>query len=126
MSLFDRFFTWWNGHTIGTMLFTRRHGQIVGADGEGNKFYQTADGARRWVIYEGEAEASRVSPDWHGWLHHTFDVPPTDQPLPRKPWEKGHLPNRTGTDAAYRPPGSVLTPAMRPHATGDYQAWTPE
>ena len=43
-----------------------------------------------------------------------------------KPWQKPHEPNKTGTSQAYRPDGSILTPAKRPHGTGDYQAWRPE
>jgi len=31
-----------------------------------------------------------VSPDWHGWLHHTWKEPPTDKPLAHKTWEKPH------------------------------------
>ncbi len=126
MSLLKQIFTWWNGATIGTRLFTAREGEFVGEDEQGNRFYRTADDRRRWVIYAGEAEASHVSPDWHGWLHRTFDEPPTEQPLKRKAWEKPHKPNLTGTDGAYRPPGSVLTPEKRPPAAGDYEAWTPE
>ncbi|MEM6489124.1 MAG: NADH:ubiquinone oxidoreductase subunit NDUFA12 [Pseudomonadota bacterium] len=118
--------TWWNGQTIGTRLFTARNGVLVGEDERGNRFYRTADGARRWVIYNGEAEASRVSPDWHGWLHFTYDEPPTERPFEVKPWEKAHVPNMTGTDLAYRPPGSVLTPSRRPRTRGDYEAWQPE
>lgn len=126
MSLLREIFTWWNGQTVGTRLFTAREGVPVGEDEAGNRFYRTADDSRRWVIYAGEAEASRVSPDWHGWLHRTWDEPPTEAPLPRKAWEKEHRPNMTGTDAAYRPPGSVLTPETRPRTAGDYEAWTPE
>ena len=121
-----QFFTWWNGQTIGTRLFTARKGQKVGEDEQGNSFYQTADGKKRWVIYNGYAEASRVSPDWHGWLHHTYDTPPTREPLPRKAWEKDHRENLTGTAGAYHPPGSVLTAASRPRVVGDYEAWQPE
>ncbi|MBD3624047.1 MAG: NADH:ubiquinone oxidoreductase subunit NDUFA12, partial [Rhodobacteraceae bacterium] len=99
MSLLAQLFTWWNGQTIATRMFTSRNGQKVGEDEQGNVFYQTADGAKRWVIYNGEAEASRVSPEWHGWLHHTFQVPPSKEPLPRKPWEKPQVPNATGTPA---------------------------
>lgn len=123
MSLLAQIFTWWNGQTIGTLLDTRRNGVPVGEDGEGNRFYRSRDGRRRWVIYKGESEASRVSPDWHGWLHHTWDEPPTEKPLPRKAWEKPHRPNVTGTDAAYRPPGSLR--AARPLPRTDYTAWTP-
>ena len=126
MSVLRQIFTWWNGTTIGTRIFTAREGEFVGEDEEGNRFYRTSDDRRRWVIYAGEAEASQVSPDWHGWLHRTFDAPPTEQPLKRKDWEKPHRPNLTGTEGAYRPPGSVLTPAKRPPAAGDYESWTPE
>ena len=126
MSSISRIFTWWNGYTIGTWLDTRRNGRKVGEDEAGNSYYESRDGKRRWVLYDGEAEASRVSPDWHGWLHHTYAHPPTEAPLPRKAWEKPHVPNLTGTPGAYLPPGSAATPARRPHATGDYEAWVPE
>ena len=72
----------------------------------------------------GEAEASRVAPDWHGWLHHTWDQPPTKAPLDHKPWEKPHQENLTGTLAAYAPPGSIRAGA--PVARADYEAWQPE
>ncbi|MEM9146656.1 MAG: NADH:ubiquinone oxidoreductase subunit NDUFA12 [Pseudomonadota bacterium] len=126
MSLLKEIFTWWNGQTLGTRLFTSRFGEKVGEDEDGNQFYRTADDRRRWVIYAGEAEASQVSPDWHGWLHRTFDEPPSEQPLKRKDWERDHVPNMTGTELAYRPPGSVLTPATRPKNASDYEAWSPE
>ena len=124
MGLLAEIFTWWNGQTVGTRLLTWRRGDRVGEDAAGNVFYQTRDGKRRWVIFNGESEASRVSPDWHGWLHHTFKEPPTDAPLPRKSWEKPHLPNLTGSTAAYQPPGALT--ATGPKARSDYEAWSPE
>ncbi|MEM6679305.1 MAG: NADH:ubiquinone oxidoreductase subunit NDUFA12 [Pseudomonadota bacterium] len=129
MTLYERLrelVTWWNGQTVGTRRFTSRHGEFVGKDEVGNAFYQTADGTRRWVIYNGESEASRVSPDWHGWLHHTWDEPPTEKPLQQFDWERPHMPNMTGTAMAYHPPGSVLTPETRAKTRGDYEAWQPE
>ncbi len=126
MNLLKLIFTWWNGATLGTRLWTARRGVAVGVDDQGNSFYRTADGKRRWVIYAGEAEASQVSPDWHGWLHHTFAEPPEDGHLPRKPWERDHRANMTGTTGAYHPPGSIVLPDQRARGTGDYEAWTPE
>ncbi len=126
LSELNQLLTWWNGQTFGTRVFTARKGHKVGEDEQGNLYYQTADGKRRWVVYDGVAEASRVSPDWHGWLHHTFDEVPSETPLPRKDWEKDHKPNLTGTGGAYRPPGSVVTPSRRPRVAGDYEAWQPE
>ncbi len=119
-----RILTWWNGQTIGTQIFTWRKGEKVGEDEGGNAYYQADGGKRRWVIFNGEAEASRVSPDWHGWLHHTWDEPPTQSPLAKKEWEKPHIPNLTGTSAAYAPPGSIRRPDPKPQT--DYEAWSPE
>ena len=124
MNFFVRAVTWWNGQTLGTQLYTRRHGVKVGEDELGNIYDQTRDGKRRWVIYNGEAEASRVGPDWHGWLHYTWDEPPTKAPLKHKPWEKPHEENLTGTPLAYAPPGSIRRPA--PVERTDYEAWSPE
>ena len=116
--------TWWNGQTLNTQFYTWRKGVKVGEDEQGNMFYQTRDEKRRWVIFNGECDASRVSPDWHGWLHHTYKEPPTDKPLAHKSWEKPHKENLTGTAQAYAPAGSIRhsDPADR----RDYEAWTPE
>ena len=116
--------TWWDGATLNTMIYTARKGVKVGEDDQGNVFYRDRDDKRRWVIFNGEAEASRVSPDWHGWLHHTFKEPPTDKPLARKAWEKPHAENLTGTPLAYAPAGSIRHGA--PTERSDYEAWSPE
>lgn len=124
MSMLIRAVTWWNSQTLGTQYFTRRHGVPVGEDDQGNTYFETSDRKRRWVIFNGEAEASRVSPDWHGWLHHTWDEPPTKKPLTHRVWEKPHQENLTGTPLAYAPEGSIRRPA--PALRSDYEAWTPE
>ncbi len=126
-----RIFTWWNGATLGALFDIGRRGVFVGEDERGSKYYEerrpSLDGRkRRWVVYSGLAEASLVPPDWHGWIHHTIEDPPTIAPLKRQRWEKPHQPNLTGTIYAYRPPGSLARSGDRPHATGDYEAWTPE
>tara|TARA_R110002073_G_scaffold227377_2_gene388062 strand:+ start:293 stop:676 length:384 start_codon:yes stop_codon:yes gene_type:complete len=127
MGLFNtvkRVFTWWDGQTFGTQLWTWRKGRKVGEDALGNLYYNNADDSRRWVVYNGAMEASRIAPDWHGWLHKTWDEPPTNKPLAHKPWEKPHQENLTGTARAYAPAGSLrrATPAER----SDYEAWSPE
>jgi NADH:ubiquinone oxidoreductase subunit len=126
MGLLSEIFTWWNGATIGTRVYTSRNGVTVGEDDLGNVFYETRDGKRRWVIYKDQSEASLVSPEWHGWLHHTFKEPPTKAPLQHKSWEKPHQPNLTGTGEEWRPAGSILTAPDRKPVSGDYQAWQPE
>lgn len=116
--------TWWNGQTLNTQLWTWRNGTKVGEDTQGNVFYENKDKSRRWVIYNGEAEASRIDPDWHGWLHHTWDATPTEAPLTHKSWQKPHQENLTGTALAYAPKGSIRRAAPMPRS--DYEAWTPE
>ena len=118
------FATWWNGQTLNTRVFTWRNGRKVGEDAQGNVYYQSADGKRRWVIYNGEMEASRVPTEWHGWLHHTYKETPAERPLVRKAWEKPHQENLTGSPAAYVPAGSLNRAA--PVARRDYEAWQPE
>ena len=126
-------FTWWNGQTIGTRFHTWRFGERVGEDELGNVYYRTTGGAkdkalgvqRRWVVFNGEAEASRVPPGWKGWLQHTVDVAPSEEAYQPRDWQKPHKPNLTGTPLAYRPKGSILAEGERPPATGDYEPWTP-
>lgn len=124
-----QFFTWWHGQTLGTRFHTWRKGERVGEDEFGNVYYQGGKDSegrtRRWVIYNGYAEGSAVPPGWSGWLHHTFDTPPSNEAYKPREWEKAHLPNLTGTPAAYRPKGSLASRTGRPKATGDYDPWTP-
>lgn len=116
-------FTWWNGATMGTRFWTWRKGEFVGEDEAGNRYYRERNGDRRWVIYNGVAEASAIPPGWHGWIHHRVDTPPAAY-QPRE-WQKPHEPNLTGTAYAYRPKGSILGAPERPKSDGEYEAWTP-
>jgi NADH:ubiquinone oxidoreductase subunit len=118
-----------SGMSIGTRLFTRFRGRSIGTDSVGNIYYEERKpraGARgrRWVMFAGAPEASTVPPEWHSWLHFT-----TDAPLPdtgRRPWQKPHEPNLTGTPLGYRPPGHDYQGGHRAASTGDYEAWTPD
>jgi len=124
--------------SIGTRLYTWLRGELVGSDEFGNRYYREKGAKalrrggglesreRRWVLYNGEVEASRVPPEWHAWLHHTVDQVPSTGGGKKYGWEKEHQPNLTGTPLAYRPPGSVLRGGHRPPATGDYEPWKPE
>ncbi len=130
------------GH-ISTVFYIWIWGKLVGTDGFGNRYFyrpvrktkgtkrDKTKREKRWVLYANEAEASRVPPEWHSWLHHSVADPPTEQA--KQPaagqadfdWIKPHSPNRTGTSKAFLPPGHPLKGGHRPPATGDYQAWRP-
>ena len=116
-------------HISSFTLFSGGH--HVGTDAFGNKYYETRPrkgykNPRRWVIYKQAPEASAVPPEWHGWLHHQTNTLPEDtEDSFRRPWQKPHRRNLTGTDGAYRPPGHILEGGVREKATGDYEAWKP-
>ena len=124
MWIVDRILTWWRGQTLNTQVWTALYGEKVGEDDQGNIYYQSKKGHRRWVIYNGESEASRVPVEWHGWLHHTFKEPPTKDPMQRRPWELPSQMNMTGTPQAYRPKSSVYRADPAPRS--DYDAWQPD
>ena len=115
--------------SFGTRVFTWLHGEHVGTDEFGNRYYldkrtKGKPRERRWVLYKGIPEASKVPPEWHGWLHSLSGPAPTTR-APRRDWQKAHEPNLTGTDYAYRPPGHTLKGGVRAPATGDYEPWVP-
>lgn len=129
MSVLGKIFTWWNGATIGTSLGLIGAAK-AGSDGLGNIYYTgraDANGRpRRYVIYAGANDASRVPPEWHAWLHHQIEaLPDASLPPPRR-WEKEARANLTGTKSAYRPAGALEAGGKRAAATGDYEAWTPD
>jgi len=130
MGILSSIFTWWNGATIGTRVYGLRGMARMGEDALGNVYYEgrkdTAGNPRRWVIYQGANDASRVPPEWLAWLHRQVeDVPDRSLPPPRR-WEKPAAANLTGTPLAYRPAGAMEKGGQRAAATGDYEAWTPE
>lgn len=115
--------------SFGTHLYTLLHGDAVGSDEFGNKYYRCKKKLhgreRRWVIFKGQKEASKVPPEWHAWLHHTTETPLSEAAAQPDDWQMQHLPNLTGTLGAYHPQGSDARGGKRAQATGDYQAWTP-
>jgi NADH:ubiquinone oxidoreductase subunit len=131
MGILSKIFTWWDGATIGTSLFSAMNGEHVGTDGQGNRYYRSSKKGpggldRRWVIYEGANDASRVPAEWHGWLHHSFDALPQSHLPPPRIWETDFTPNRTGTVEAYRPMGALERGGRHARATGDYESWKPD
>lgn len=116
---------------FGTRFLTLLYGAKVGKDAWGNVYYRSRKSPkgqreRRWVLYKGEPEASKVPPEWHIWLHHMSAAPLEAGSAYHKPWIAPHQQNLTGTRDAWMPPGHTLKGGNRQKATGDYQAWTPD
>ncbi len=127
MAILSRLFTWWDGATVGTSIFTWMKGEEVGRDDRGNVYYRhRSNPRRRWVIYPADNDGSRVPPGWQLWLKGTIDELPEKELPPKRPFEKPPEPNPTGTMAAFRPDGSLAASRIRPASTGDYEPWTPD
>lgn len=64
-----------------------KFGTIVGTDKFGNMYFENKDlpyGQHRWIEYADihNFDASQIPPEWHGWMTHTFDEPPTAYKIP--------------------------------------------
>ena len=102
LTVFKEIFTWWNGQTLGTRLQTIFFGKLVGEDELGNKYYQNKKG-KRWVIYNGEINASKIESDWYSWIHYQSDSNPSNSLIKKHFWQKPHSENKTGSKDAYKP-----------------------
>jgi NADH:ubiquinone oxidoreductase subunit len=116
--------------SLGTWLHTCMSGKLVGQDAEGNRYYTQrrapkGQRVRRWVVYHGAVEPTRVPAHWHGWLHYTTDVLPTAEMALVHAWQEPNQPNPTGTSKAYVPAGHALRGSQHAASTADYEPWQP-
>ncbi len=78
----------------------------IGKDNYGNQYYEKRKSIRnnfrkrRFVIYKGTVEASKVPQEWNAWLHHMTNEIPQEK-NEKYDWMKEHVPNLTGTPFAY-------------------------
>ena len=100
--MIKQIFTWWNSQTFGTFLYTIFFGKLVGRDEFGNKYYKNKKG-KRWVIYKGEINASKITSDWYSWIHNISNNIPIEKEQKKFPWQKPHKENKTGTKESHKP-----------------------
>ena len=112
-------FTWWNHQTIGTLFFTLFNGKYAGKDQFGNKYYSNKKG-KRWVIYKGEVEATKIPPEWYLWMHHLSKEKP-QKDLKIFSWQKEHVGNLTGTEKAHKVEGSITSKIKK--NMKKYESW---
>tara|TARA_B100001250_G_C19236825_1_gene544745 strand:+ start:108 stop:458 length:351 start_codon:yes stop_codon:yes gene_type:complete len=115
--------------SIGTKIYTWIYGNYVGSDELENKYYCNSKdfnniNYKRWVIFKGEIEASKIPPHWHAWLHKSIDKPPINY-THEYDWQKNHQPNYTGTSKAYYPISHPLSNSSKKTDDSDYEKWQP-
>ena len=105
-------------------LWIRCFYKLVGLDQFGNKYYlgkqkNYLNKNKRYVIYNGIEDGSKVPAEWHAWLHYLTDKLPEHDDH-RYNWQINHVQNLTGSKSAYNPSENL----MKEHEV--YSKWTPE
>ena len=121
--IFKEIFTWWHNQTIGTRIWSFFNGYKIGDDMFGNIYMRNKDDSKRWVLYEGDVDSSKVPPEWNGWLRYTSNKIPSLQK--KYSWEKKHVKNQTGTKNSYYPSASVLN-NPKGKKKSEYEQWSPK
>ncbi len=103
LTLLKEILTWWNHQTFGTRLQTIFFGKLVGKDEFGNKYYENKKRKKRWVIYNGEIEATKIPVEWYSWMHSIKNKIEENHELKKYDWQINHKSNQTGTVKAYNP-----------------------
>jgi NADH:ubiquinone oxidoreductase subunit len=103
---------------LGTLFYTKLFGHHIGTDMFDNKYYNTFSSGqeKRWVIYHGVPDPSKISAEWHGWLHFIQDVPLS---YSKTKW----IPNTTGTKFARNSITSIEN--FSQNALQCYESWSP-
>lgn len=106
-------------------LWVKLFCQKVGIDQFGNSYYigkskNYLNRNKRYVVYNGVDESSKVPPIWHSWLHYLSDDVPDKNQIKEYDWQKEHLPNLTGTKHAYDPVSAKYVKIKT------YSSWNPE
>ena len=114
---------------LGTFFYTLLFGNLVGIDEFKNKYYCNSKkyndvSSKRWVIFFGEIEASKVPPHWHAWLHKIIENPPINYKH-KYDWQKDHESNLTGTLKAYFPDSHPLSKQTKTKVRKEYENWNP-
>jgi len=115
---------------IGTRIYTWIYGKFVSVDEFGNRYYCNSKNfedpkSKRWVMFNGEIEASKIPPHWHAWLHKTINIPPINYSH-KYSWQKNIEPNLTGTSKAYFPNSKYLAKSKKSKKIDiKYEKWQP-
>ena len=111
-------------------IYTFFKGDFVGKDQDGNKFHKSnisygVKKEKRWVIYKGDNDPTKIDPNWHAWLHHTTNDIPSKKTRKKFNWQKKITPNYTGTSKAYLQPGHMLNKEKKNKIIKNYESWKP-
>lgn len=103
---------------LGSRLYTIAFGKRVGTDAYGNRYYtHKKNKCKRWVLYNGVNDPSKVPVNWHIWLHSSDQEPMESKEIT---W----MPNCTGTEYSHRYTGNIAN--IPKTELQCYEAWIPK
>ena len=97
----------------------------VGADQFGNRYFignnkNYLGHKKRYVLYKGINDGSKVPSEWHAWLHYSRNDFPLEGERGGYKWQINHIQNLTGTKMAYNPS------KLKHMKLESYSRWKPE
>lgn len=102
--------------------------RFIGEDEYRNKYFQSnkrkdyLSRYKRFCIFNGKVEASKIPAEWHSWMHYNAEAPISYK---KQFWMKSHTPVLTGTVYAFTPNSNSSTNIYEKTNAKKNQNYTP-
>jgi len=88
-------------------------GTKIGIDQYGNQYFEVKrtdsfGRKKRFCLYNGTPEASKISPEWHLFMHYQIEAKDVKTNYKQHKWQKPFVPDITLSDAKYLPKNHPL------------------
>ena len=89
-------------------IYLQLFGNKVGEDEYGNQFFELKrvdylGRRKRYCLYKGSPEASKISPEWHPFMHYQIDAKDVKTTFRQYKWQKPYVPDTTLSQNKYLP-----------------------
>ena len=89
-------------------IYLKFRGTEVGEDQYGNKYFElkrvdSFGRKKRYCLYSGLVEASKIAPEWHPFMHYQIEAKEVPKNIRSYKWQKLALPDLTLSDVKYLP-----------------------
>ena len=89
-------------------IYLQFFGNKVGEDEYGNQFFELnrkdyLGRKKRYCLYKGIPEASKISPEWHPFMHYQIDAKNVRTTFKQYKWQKPYVPDTTLSKNKYLP-----------------------
>ena len=94
-------------------IYLKFFGTKVGEDEYGNQYFELKredylGRKKRYCLYNGTPEASKISPEWHGFMHYQIPVSEVLKTFKQFKWQKPYVQDLTLSDYKFLPKNHPL------------------